>query len=237
MIPLVESGLSEIGKEIRKNLLFKNIFDSCLLCKCIFSSKAAFYFHVSEKLKLPITSGQRDHFISFLRTTLPEKSNEDYDLVITPTNIIVQAEGQAGAFYGAQSLVSLWEAGGGEVPILDIKDKPRYYLFHHLFQLTKPCGSLRCYFARLNPVVSGYSELLYIVLLTSKQSSLYESLINFILFSTPGIDMWPSSARPSYDGGFLLVLCLLIFITFLKWLLCILKKMFLIPLISFFGRS
>ena len=88
--------------------------------------KISIWFPISiDKMKLPIRTSTTQNSISFINASWPGLSYEAYQLFIRPTNIIITAQGSSGAFYAVQSLLSLWEAGKGEVPVLDIRDKPR----------------------------------------------------------------------------------------------------------------
>ena len=65
------------------------------------------------------------NFIYFVKSNLAEDSKEAYRLDIQNTNIKIQAEDPAGAFYASQSLTSLFETGNGMVQPATIMDKPR----------------------------------------------------------------------------------------------------------------
>ena len=64
-------------------------------------------------------------YIYLKKYSVPGSSQETYQLDINTETILIQAAGRPGAFYGIQSLISLWETGGGSVPSWRIDDKPR----------------------------------------------------------------------------------------------------------------
>ena len=82
------------------------------------------YFH-TDKLQIPIRPVEGQNYISFMNVSWPGMSEAAYHLLIRPTNAIIKAQGSAGAFYAVQSLLSMWESGEGEVPVLEIRDTPR----------------------------------------------------------------------------------------------------------------
>lgn len=56
-----------------------------------------------------------------------EQSNvEAYSLIISPERIVVSASGDAGIFYGLQTLLQLMESGKGRLTCVEIKDVPRF---------------------------------------------------------------------------------------------------------------
>lgn len=78
------------------------------------------------KLQIISTTPSRN-YIKFTRFAEPaEETAEAYILDIHSSTIVVQAEDGAGAFYGSQSLITLFETGGGTVPQWKIIDKPRF---------------------------------------------------------------------------------------------------------------
>ena len=85
----------------------------------------------SEKLSLSfaIEEPPMERFIMFNKTELPENSDEAYHLQISSESIIITVQEAAGAFYAVESLISLWESGGGMVPTLTIADMPRYIVY------------------------------------------------------------------------------------------------------------
>ena len=55
-----------------------------------------------------------------------QTSAEAYNLKITPARIVVSASGDAGIFYGLQTLLQLMESANGAIPCVEIKDTPRF---------------------------------------------------------------------------------------------------------------
>ena len=55
-----------------------------------------------------------------------QKNVEAYDLTINRSRIIVMASGDAGVFYGLQTLLQLMESGRGYLRCVEIKDEPRF---------------------------------------------------------------------------------------------------------------
>ncbi len=51
---------------------------------------------------------------------------EAYDLTISPTRILVRASGDAGVFYGLQTLLQLMESAKSDLRCVEIKDAPRF---------------------------------------------------------------------------------------------------------------
>ncbi|XP_045212514.2 uncharacterized protein LOC123563659 [Mercenaria mercenaria] len=75
-----------------------------------------------------IKTGQINKLVKFVKEDSSEKHLEAYNLDINGKThtITITAQSSAGAFYGAQSLISLVEGDGGTLEVLSIKDKPRY---------------------------------------------------------------------------------------------------------------
>ena len=76
------------------------------------------------------TQPDRD-YISFktIRGKTQPGEEEYYKMNIRKKNVQIKAKENAGAFYGAQTLISLYEKGEGTLPYLSIEDKPRYARF------------------------------------------------------------------------------------------------------------
>lgn len=89
---------------------------------------------------------ERNRLVEYLETTQPsfklttkkekaellllkngdQKNVEAYDLTINRSRIIVMASGDAGVFYGLQTLLQLMESGRGYLRCVEIKDEPRF---------------------------------------------------------------------------------------------------------------
>ena len=89
-------------------------------------SRPILYTSISDKLRLSkVNTAPPRRYIYLRKYSVPESSQETYQLDIQAETILIQAEGKPGAFYGVQSLISLWETGNGLVPSWRIDDKPR----------------------------------------------------------------------------------------------------------------
>lgn len=53
-------------------------------------------------------------------------SDEGYTLEVRPDRIVVRSRGEAGLFYGIQSLLQLYDRHGARIPALQIADSPRF---------------------------------------------------------------------------------------------------------------
>ncbi|XP_052764645.1 uncharacterized protein LOC128206309 [Mya arenaria] len=80
------------------------------------------------KMKIKATSSSFQKQIQFIKTTDEIGGKEAYLLGITPntSKIEIKASDNAGAFYGAQTLLSLLEDNGGVLPQSIVRDFPRY---------------------------------------------------------------------------------------------------------------
>ena len=83
--------------------------------------------NISGKLKLSKVSTATPHsYIQLVKFTHPPtNTSEAYQLDIQSDHVTIEAEDKAGAFYGVQTLISLFETGGGVVPSWKIVDRPR----------------------------------------------------------------------------------------------------------------
>ena len=64
-------------------------------------------------------------YIQFRKLSIPDIHREEYNLNITGNRILVSARDSPGAFYGVQTIISLWNSTDGQIPVMFIKDKPR----------------------------------------------------------------------------------------------------------------
>ncbi|XP_053390345.1 uncharacterized protein LOC123562093 isoform X1 [Mercenaria mercenaria] len=84
--------------------------------------------YLSDKLNTSVGTASQSKIVTFIKGNPSKTGPEAYDLSIDvqKRKVTITANSAAGAFYGAQSFISLVEGGSGNLIEMNIKDTPRY---------------------------------------------------------------------------------------------------------------